>query len=194
MDAFEHVLTPNIRVAIFREMKRALLERTIEKEDKYPNKLRWDEFVSFIAGATEGQDWFGLDIRVCGAGVPIGWDTWSERKATAEALFEWQPMIDPATGQLYYYSHVTGASLWDKTRETLRTEATLRRLIVSRLDNDIRGDELYLRNNMRSLRRDREKREAERRRQMRDRHLRIRREEGTAHRFLCCAACLCLSV
>jgi hypothetical protein len=82
-----------------------------------------------------------------------------------------------------------GASLWDKTRETLRAEATLRRIVVNRLDNELRSEEMYLRNMMRSLRRDKERKEAERRQQMRDRHLKLRKEEGKCP--LCFNRCAC---
>ncbi len=48
--------------------------------------------------------------------------------------------MDPATGELYYMSHITSASLWEKRNETLRSEAELRRLVVPRLDNEFRGE------------------------------------------------------
>jgi hypothetical protein len=46
----EHVLTPNVRVAVFREMKRAMLDHMRESPDKYPNRLTWQEYVAFVAG------------------------------------------------------------------------------------------------------------------------------------------------
>ena len=51
-----------------------------------------------------------------------------------------QGLVDPATGELYYMSHVTSASLWEKRNETLRAEAELRRLVVPRLDCEFRGE------------------------------------------------------
>ena len=51
-----------------------------------------------------------------------------------------QGLVDPATGELYYMSHITSASLWEKRNETLRSEAELRRLVVPRLDNEFRGE------------------------------------------------------
>jgi hypothetical protein len=51
-----------------------------------------------------------------------------------------QGLVDPATGELYYMSHITSASLWEKRNETLRSEAELRRLVVPRLDNEYRGE------------------------------------------------------
>ena len=50
IDLLEHVLTPTIRVGVFREMKRAALDHMREAPDKYPNRLTWQEFVAFMAG------------------------------------------------------------------------------------------------------------------------------------------------
>ena len=58
IDLLENVLTPNVRVAIFREMKRSVLDHMRESEDKYPNRLSWSEFVMFIAGCRYGWLWF----------------------------------------------------------------------------------------------------------------------------------------
>ena len=57
IDLLENVLTPNVRVAIFREMKRSVLDHMRESEDKYPNRLSWSEFVMFIAGCRYGWLW-----------------------------------------------------------------------------------------------------------------------------------------
>ena len=50
IDLMEHVLTPTMRVAVFREMKRVALDHMREAPDKYPNRLTWQEFVAFMAG------------------------------------------------------------------------------------------------------------------------------------------------
>jgi hypothetical protein len=50
IDLMEHVLTPTIRVGVFREMKRVALDHMRDAPDKYPNRLTWQEFVAFMAG------------------------------------------------------------------------------------------------------------------------------------------------
>jgi hypothetical protein len=50
VDILENVLTPNVKLSIFREMKRIALDHMREKEDKYPNRLNWEEFVAFMCG------------------------------------------------------------------------------------------------------------------------------------------------
>jgi hypothetical protein len=71
---------------------------------------------------------------------PVDWEVYASRRRVADMLFEWQGLVDPATGELYYMSHITSASLWEKRNETLRAEAELRRLVVPRLDAEFRGE------------------------------------------------------
>ena len=70
----------------------------------------------------------------CGSLLP------SAPHVPAAACVDVQGLVDPATGELYYMSHITSASLWEKRNETLRSEAELRRLVVPRLDNEYRGE------------------------------------------------------
>ncbi len=104
---------------------------------------------------SEGQDWFGTDMRLRESMVGTDWGVLSERRRVFDVLQEWQGLVDPATGDLYYLSRVTGASLWEKRNEVLRAEAEMRRMSVARLDNELRGEEMFLRNQMRGLRRNR---------------------------------------
>ena len=71
---------------------------------------------------------------------PLDWEVAANRRRVADSLAEWQGLVDPATGELYYMSHITSASLWEKRNETLRSEAELRRLVVPRLDAEYRGE------------------------------------------------------
>lgn len=60
LEQLDHIITPSIRMAIFREMKRSTLDHMRESVDKYPNRLSWQEYVTFIA-----------DCRFVGARVAV---------------------------------------------------------------------------------------------------------------------------
>ncbi len=93
-----------------------------------------------LIGCSEGQDWFGVDLRLGQSCAPIDWEVYSSRRRVTDALSEWQGLVDPATGELYYMSHISSASLWEKRNETLRAESELRRLVVPWLDAEFRGE------------------------------------------------------
>lgn len=68
------------------------------------------------------------------------WTMLPQRQRIAASLSEWQGLQDPATGEVYYMSHATGASLWERRNETLRSEAELRKFVVPQLDGEYRGE------------------------------------------------------
>ena len=70
----------------------------------------------------------------------------------AQAAAEWVPAIDPASGEAYYSSSLTGASVWEKGAPQLQAEAALRRAVVAALDTEARSQEAQYRSGLRRAR------------------------------------------
>ena len=60
---------------------------------------------------SEGQDWFGLDLRLTYSMEPTDWEVLSNRRRVADALTEWQGLVDPATGDLVYVVQCSASSI-----------------------------------------------------------------------------------
>ncbi|KAA0166186.1 hypothetical protein FNF28_03233 [Cafeteria roenbergensis] len=147
------LMTPAVRMRAFRAVKRqrAFFPRE-EDADKRPQLLRHDELVRWVAGAAEGSDWFGVSTT-SGLHAPVAtWGALGAREAVAQAAAEWVPAIDPASGEAYYSSSLTGASVWEKGAPQLQAEAALRRAVVAALDTEARSQEAQYRSGLRRAR------------------------------------------
>jgi hypothetical protein len=148
------VLTPAVRLRAFRTLKRqrAFFPRA-EDRDKRPQHLRHDELVRWLAGASEGVEWFGVDTAA-GLHAPVSaWGSLQDRQLGAQAAAEWVPAVDPASGDVYWSSALTGASVWEKGAPQLQGEAALRRAAVAFLDTETRSQEAMFRQALRRARR-----------------------------------------
>jgi len=144
------VLTPSVRLRAFRALKRqqAFFPRA-EDRDKRPQHLRHDELVRWLAAGAEGAEWFGV-ATVTGLHSPVaGWAALSDRQAAITAAAEWVPAVDPASGDTYFSSALTGASVWEKGAPQLQAEAALRRSVVALVDTDVRSEEALYRSGLR---------------------------------------------
>jgi hypothetical protein len=148
------LLSPAVRLRAFRALKRqfAVYPR-LEEQDKRPQHLRYDELARWVSGASEGHDWFGVDVTA-GLHSPVAsWAMLAERQSLAQSAGEWVPAIDPSSGERYYSSAMTGASVWEKGMPQLQAEAAMRRSVVAQLDTELRSVEALHRDALRRARR-----------------------------------------